>query len=139
MSDSPEQHIYVSDTGAVVLWLEERKLPQKVKSIFKSALAEPDKYTVWIPAMALAEVGYLYEKGRIETSPADVLAFIRSSPDAFKLRPMDADVILKSFEINDIPELHDRLIAGTALFLEAPILTNDPDIEQSQFVTTIWK
>jgi len=52
---------------------------------------------------------------------------------------MDADVILKYFQISDVPELHDRLIAGTALLLNAPILTNDPGMEQSEFVLTIWK
>lgn len=139
MDDLSGQHIYVSDTVAVILWLEERKLPQRVKNVFISALAEPDNHTVWIPAMALAEVGYLHEKGRIETSPADVLTFIQSSPNAIKLHPMDADVILKAFKINDVPELHDRLIAGTASLLDAPILTNDPDMELSEFVKTIWK
>lgn len=139
MSDLAEYSVYVSDTMAIVLWLEKRKLPQKVANVFRSALSEPDKYTVWVPAMSLAEVGYLYERGRIETSPDNVLTFIRSSPDAFKLRLMDADVILRAFEIDDIPELHDRLIAGTALLLNTPILTNDPDMDKSEFVTTFWK
>jgi hypothetical protein len=89
--------------------------------------------------MVLTEVGYLFEKERIETSPSDVLTFIQSAPDCYQIRPLDEFIVLKAFEINDMPELHDRLMAGTALYLSCPILTNDPVIEQSRFVNTIWK
>lgn len=139
MSDVSLGRAYVSDTVALVLWLEKRKLPQTVAAVFKSALEEPDIYTVWIPAIALAEIGYLHEKGRIEISPSDVLLFLQNSPQALQLRSLDAAIIVNAFEINDIPELHDRLIAGTALYLDCPILTNDPVIERSRFVHTIWK
>lgn len=138
MSDVSVRRTYVSDTVALVLWLEKRKLPQTVAAVFKSALEEPDIYTVWIPAIALAEIGYLYEKGRIEISPSDVLLFLQNSPQALQLRSLDAAIIINAFEINDIPELHDRLIAGTALYFNCPILTNDPIIERSRFVHTIW-
>ena len=36
-----------------------------------------------------------------------------------------------------LPELHDRLIAATAKHLDLPIITNDPDICASEFVTTV--
>jgi len=35
-------------------------------------------------------------------------------------------VIKAAFEITDIPELHDRLIAGVARHLNLPLITNDP-------------
>lgn len=139
MSDLSAQRAYVSDTVALVLWLEKRKLPQAVAGIFGSALEEPDVHTVWIPAIALAEIGYLYEKGRIEISPSDVLSFMQNSPQAFQFRSLDAAIIINAFGINDIPELHDRLIAGTAFYLDCPVLTNDPDMEKSRFIKTIWK
>jgi predicted nucleic acid-binding protein len=39
---------------------------------------------------------------------------------------------------NDIPELHDRIIAGTALKAGAKLITNDPIIARSKFVENIW-
>lgn len=39
--------------------------------------------------------------------------------------------------IDDIPELHYRLIAATARYLDAPIITNDPVIRKSKFVKII--
>jgi hypothetical protein len=46
---------------------------------------------------------------------------------------------MSAFEIDDIPELHDRLIAGSGKELNILIITNDPDINESQNVGVIWK
>ena len=47
------------------------------------------------------------------------------------------EVIKAAFEIMDIPELHDRLIAGTARHLGLPLITNDPVILNSTFVKCV--
>ncbi len=44
----------------------------------------------------------------------------------------------KAFEIDDIPELHDRIIAGTTLVKGFALITNDPIISSSRFVEVIW-
>ncbi len=46
-------------------------------------------------------------------------------------------IIKSAFEIRDIPELHDKLIAGTARYLNLPLITNDPVILQSSFVECV--
>ncbi len=51
---------------------------------------------------------------------------------------MSFSVIQSSAKITDIKELHDRLIAGTSLYLDLPLITNDPEIQASEFVNTIW-
>jgi predicted nucleic acid-binding protein len=51
---------------------------------------------------------------------------------------MTEELIEKAFEINDVPELHDRLIAGTALKAGVKLITNDPVISVSKFVKVIW-
>jgi len=129
---------YVADTMAVVLWLEQRKLPPIMTEIFEMSNQIDINILIWIPAIVMAEIGYLFEKGRIETSLKDVQALIASN-NRFKIADLTNDIILKSFEIKDIPELHDRLIAGTAYTFNCPLLTNDPKTEKSSFVKTIWK
>jgi predicted nucleic acid-binding protein len=49
------------------------------------------------------------------------------------------EVVKRALEIVDIPELHDRLIAGTAKLLGGELITNDPVIEKSTNVKTLWK
>ncbi len=55
---------FVIDTMALVLRLEKRKLSQKVNAIFNNA--ENGDVDLIIPAMVVAEVGYLAERKRIE-------------------------------------------------------------------------
>ncbi|MFO8084776.1 MAG: hypothetical protein R6U27_10710 [Desulfobacterales bacterium] len=38
---------------------------------------------------------------------------------------------------DDIPEMHDRLIAATARHLDLPLITNDPVIRDSEFVEVL--
>jgi PIN domain nuclease of toxin-antitoxin system len=126
---------YVTDTMAIVLYLEKRRMPQLVKQIFQSA--DVGLCTLFIPAIVVAEIGYLSEKGRISLSLADLrLHTVRYA--AYQFQPLTLAIIEESYKISDIPELHDRLIAGTARSLSIPLLTNDPIIRASKFLTTVW-
>ena len=52
----------------------------------------------------------------------------RNEYESIAVEPMTEELIEKAFGINDIPELHDRLIAGTALKAGVKLITNDPII-----------
>ena len=52
--------------------------------------------------------------------------------------PMGFEIVKSALQITDIPELHDRLIAATARSLDLSLITNDPKIQKSQFVNTVW-
>ena len=126
---------YVVDTMALILKLEQRKLPKDVKSIFE--MSEKGAVTLYIPSLSLAELSYLSEKGRIGISLNEVKAYLKSFEN-IKVYPLDLNIVETSFEITDIRELHDRLIAGTARFLNINLITNDPIIQASEFVETFW-
>ncbi len=90
-----------------------------------------------IPAIVFAEIAYLSEKGRIELSLNDVFEHLHTYT-SYSEQALTFPIVLESYKISDIPELHDRLIAGTAKFLKYPLITNDPIIQKSSFVTTLW-
>ncbi len=124
-----------TDTMALVLRLEQRRLPHQVRMIF--AEAENEQRHVYIPAMVLAEIGYLSERGRIDLGLDDLSNYCNTHQTVIEA-PLNQAIINHSFGIDDIPELHDRLIAGTASYLKLPLLTNDPVIARSQYLTVIW-
>jgi predicted nucleic acid-binding protein len=99
--------------------------------------AEAGSATIIIPAMVLAEVLYLSEKKRISVGLADVEHYL-SQFASFQVRPLDLAILQTAATITDIPDLHDRLIAGTARFLNVPLVTNDQLILASAFVQTVW-
>jgi len=87
--------------------------------------------------MVLAEIGYLSERNKIDTNLQEVHEYCEKYP-TIKIESITADVIHKTFEIDDIPELHDRIIAGTAYLKNLELITNDPIIIDSKYVSTVW-
>lgn len=126
---------YAVDTMALILYLEKRKLPKEVIKVFSEA--ENGNIDLILPAMVIAELSYLSERNRIDT---DIRAVKRLLSDFknVKVEPMDLKIIEAAFLIDNIPELHDRLIAATAIVCRAVLITNDPVIKASGKVTVIW-
>jgi len=125
----------VTDTMALILRLEKRKLGKVAKSWFESA--EVGETQIYIPSLVFAEILYLGEKGRITVSFEEVGYYLKQYPN-FQESPINFAVIQMAATIKDIRELHDRLIAATALSLNLPLITNDPVIESSAFIKTVW-
>ncbi len=126
---------YVTDTMALILHLENRKSSQNVKEIFESA--DLGKTTIYIPAIVFAEILYLAEKNRISLNLHEVEKHLKNFQN-YKEVPLSFEIIQNAQQITDISELHDRLIASTASFLNLVLITNDPKIENSLFVNTAW-
>lgn len=84
------------------------------------------------------EILYLSERRRISVDLTAVKNLLAQS-QSYTVAPVGFEVIEATASINDIPELHDRVIAGTAAWLNIPILTNDPDMTASRHVRTIWR
>jgi predicted nucleic acid-binding protein len=55
----------------------------------------------------------------------------------FEFEPLSLEILKAGVEIINIPELHDRLIAATARHLGLPIITNDPEMCSSKYVSTV--
>jgi predicted nucleic acid-binding protein len=126
---------YVTDTQALVRFLSGSKGISKAADLIFSRADEGGNVII-IPSVVLFEIGYLHEKGRIPVSVKDLRAVLEDSLN-YREERLSLEIIESSFDIKDIPELHDRLIAGTARRLRLPILTNDPVIRASSFVDCI--
>ncbi|MFN0087923.1 MAG: PIN domain-containing protein [Blastocatellia bacterium] len=135
MSNASLASEYVTDTMGLVLRLEHRQMAAEARAIF--AAADAGQTIVHIPAMVFAEILYLSEKGRIGVSMADVDRHLHTFPN-YRECSMNYAVIETAAEITDIHELHDRLIGATARWLKVALITNDPVIQRSAFVATIW-
>lgn len=135
MTSSTLANEFVADTMALVLRIEKRKLGQTAKNIFLAM--ESGNTVIHVPAMVFAEILYHSEKGRIKCSLADVADYMKQHSNCREFQ-FNFAVAETTAQINDIRELHDRLIAGTAKFLNLELITNDPIIQASSFVKTIW-
>lgn len=135
MSSATPLNELVTDTMGLILRIERRKMGPTASSIFKTAGA--GHTIIYIPGIVLAEILYLTEKKKIKTSLDEVDNYLQRYP-SYKEYPLNLGVVRATAQITDIPELHDRLIAGTARLLGLPLITNDPVIQASGFVKTQW-
>ena len=122
---------YVTDTQALVKFMVGKKaINDKAHQAFLSA--DKGECTIIIPAIVLMEVLYLFEKKRIDIGLLHTEDLLKSQN--YQFEPLSLEILKTASEITDIPELHDRVIAATARYLDIPIITNDPVILKSQFV-----
>ena len=91
--------------------------------------ADKAESAIIIPAIVLMEVLYLFEKNRIDISLFQTEDLLRSQN--YQFEPLSLEILKTASEITDIPELHDRLIAATARYLDIPLITHDPVIRAS--------
>ena len=125
---------YVTDTQALIKFMMGKKvIKEECHQAFLSA--DRGENTIIIPAVVLMEVLYLFEKNRIEIDMIQTEDLLRSKN--YQFEPLGLEILKVASEINDIPELHDRLIAATARYLNIPLITNDPVIIVSKFVKTL--
>ena len=122
---------YVTDTQALVKFMMGKKvINDKAHQAFLAA--DMGECRIIIPAVVLMEVLYLFEKNRIDVSLLHTEDLLKGQN--YQFEPLSLEILRTASEIDDIPELHDRLIAATAKYLDIPIITNDPLILKSQFV-----
>ena len=82
-------------------------------------------------------LSYLSERIKIDTNLNEVQDYCQKFPTA-TIELITDEIIYRSFEIDDIPELHDRIIAGTASLKNLELITDDLLIIKSKFVSTVW-
>jgi len=125
---------YVTDTQALVRFMMGQKvISEQCHQAFLSA--ERGENIIIIPAVVLMEVLYLFEKNRIKIDLIQTEDLLKGRN--YQFEPLSLEILRTASEIKDIPELHDRLIAATARYLDIPIITNDPVIRESTFVKTL--
>ena len=126
---------YVIDTQALIKFLNGVKvINENIDLILKKT--DEGENIIIIPSVVMFEIGYLHEKKKIPISIVEVEKIINNSINYVEEK-LSMNIIKSAFEITDIPELHDRLIAGTSRYLNLPLITNDPIILKSSFVECV--
>jgi PIN domain nuclease of toxin-antitoxin system len=129
----------VSDTHSAVWYL--LKLPKLSAAAFQAMRnAENNNERIYISAITLIELTYLIEKNRLqEQDLQDLLNEIRNPASNFELISIDLAVTqsLRQIPRSEVPDMPDRIIAATPLYLNLPLVTRDNKIRAAN-LTTIW-
>lgn len=127
---------YLADTVAIVRHLRGHlALGPQAAQILQDA--DVGRHHVYLSAITLMEVLYLSEAKKVNVRLDELIGRVSGSVN-YEIVPVNADVVLAAAEVDDVPELHDRIIVGTAKWLGVPLLTGDEIIRKSSHVRTIW-
>lgn len=114
------------------------KLSLMAREFIDQAFASGDQ--VAISSITLIEMVYLIEKGRIAAESFTRLATVLETEDGL-FREIAPDVrvarALSRVDPAQVPDMPDRIIAATALFLAIPVISKDARIRLPGLVT-IW-
>ncbi|MEZ4864602.1 MAG: type II toxin-antitoxin system VapC family toxin [Caldilineaceae bacterium] len=131
--------VAVADTHALIWYLYgDSRLSPRARQVFEDAANQGELIT--ISSITLAGIVYLSEKGRIALTALQlILAELNSAVAMLTETPVDRSIIsaMSSINRNNVPELPDRIIAGTAIHLQVPSISRDSKLQASP-ITTIW-
>jgi PIN domain nuclease of toxin-antitoxin system len=127
---------YVVDTNALIWYLTgSKRLSRDAYAIFKAG--EHGETRLIVSAIAIAEMYYSDQKFSLFQDFAAIYQQIRTKP-YFRIVPFNGDDVLLFKRDAAVVEMHDRIIAGLARRLNAPLLTSDGQIAASGLVRIVW-
>jgi PIN domain nuclease of toxin-antitoxin system len=127
---------YITDTHPLV-WLIEGNA--RLSSAALSVLSDAGIQVI-VPTLVLAEISFLYHRGRIPVDLDTTLAHIRGAGNCV-LHPLDEQVA------SLLPaglDIHDGIIVATALMhrdhlgQQVSLITRDAAITASGLIPTVW-
>jgi PIN domain nuclease of toxin-antitoxin system len=129
----------VADTHAALWFLfGDSRLSAAAKDfIDKAAMA---RRKIALAPISLAEVVYLAEKNRLPVSAFDDLRKALANPNhVFEEAPFTAAVVdaMRQVPRSQVPDMPDRIVAATGLYLGVPVIGRDGRISAS-IIQTVW-
>ena len=129
----------VADTHVVIWYIfADPRLSVIARTTIEQIAAQGNQ--VAFSSITLAEIVYLIERGRIDATTLDRLLSALEGDNALLVEiPFDRHIAqaLRQVDRGQIPDLPDRIIAATALYLTVPIISRDRRIQLSD-IDTIW-
>ena len=128
--------LYVVDTNALIWHLnDDRKLGKQARAIF--AAAERGETRLVVSAVVMAELYYADQKFGLFADFDAVFRRLREAPH-FRFAAFEAEHVLNFRQDQNVPEMHDRIIAGLARRLGVPLIASDPKIIEAGVATLVW-
>jgi PIN domain nuclease of toxin-antitoxin system len=136
---SEETPLAVTDTHALIWAIDgkRKRLGKRARRLFDRA--DEGKCAIYIPAHGLAELGEACHSNRVILDlPFEEWTRAAFASGKYHEAQLTAEIVYAAQRLYSIPERGDRLIAATAVVLDLPLITRDPEIQKATGVECIW-
>ncbi|NJM62094.1 MAG: type II toxin-antitoxin system VapC family toxin [Oscillatoriales cyanobacterium RU_3_3] len=130
----------VADTHTLIWYIFELpRLSAAALTALEQAVNEGN--CIYFSAITIVEISYLIERGRLA---GEVLTRVLNAADdpnvGILLAPLDRNIsaTIQQIDRATVPDMPDRIIAATALYLSLPLVTRDAKIQALTTIQTIW-
>ncbi len=127
---------YLVDTHALAWFIaEDKRLSSLVEQILNQA--QEGEIQILIPTLVLAELTHIAEKGKVKVSIKEILQQINQG-DGFTVVAFDFPVFQMMLSLPKEWDIHDRVIAATAIYYQTTLITRDEVLRASSKIKTVW-
>ena len=131
---------YVSDTHALYWHLtNDPRLSAPARQVFLAT--DSGVHRLFVPGIALVEMVYLVERGRLAAAPFEhLLQLVGPIGGSYSVAGLDHQTVqaLRHVPRSAVPDMPDRIIVATALQLGLPLITRDERIRRAATVPVLW-
>lgn len=129
----------VIDTHALIWYLyNDSRLSSRARGFIEREAYDGNQ--IGLSSITLVEMVYLIEKSRVSSESLSIVTSSLSDPDGlFSEIPVDLSIAraMARVDVQQIPDMPDRIVAATALKLNVPVISRDGKIALSG-IGTIW-
>lgn len=129
----------VADTHTAVWYLfDDSRMSDAATSYIEAAARDGRKIAV--SSISLVELIYLVEKGRLTAYAYDYLSQALANPEhVFTEAPLTRGIVeaMRLVPRQEVPDMPDRIVAATAMYLGVPVISRDGRIRGSH-LETVW-
>jgi PIN domain nuclease of toxin-antitoxin system len=130
----------VSDTHSLYWHLtNDLRLSPVARQVFKEA--DAGLHQILVPGIALVEMVYLVEKGRLDAGLVNqVFSRLDIIGGSYAVAPLNQDTARAMRDVPRVavPDMPDRIMVATAHQLGLPLITRDRNIHSAGVVPVIW-
>ncbi len=129
----------VADTHAALWYLLRNPRLSDTTWQFMDAAAAAG-HDIVVSSISLAEIVYLVEKDRLPASAYNDLKNALADPDyVIEEAPFNVEIVdaMRQVARADVPDMPDRIVAATAVYFGAPVISRDAHIRASS-IQTVW-
>jgi PIN domain nuclease of toxin-antitoxin system len=128
--------VYVTDTNPLFWYLSDAsRLSAAADAVFR--LAAAGHAHIVVPAIVLAEILGLTQEVGHPMPDTSLIESINQSAE-FLFSPLGQEQLIGMEAVNSGLRFHDRLIAAEALAHQAPVITAEPALQQTEAIQSIW-
>ena len=128
--------IYIADTHSLIWYfVDPVKRGANADKCFREV--EEGRAQLIVPAIVMAEIIYIIEKGKTKADVDDLIRKIQESEN-FKITSLGIGQLFCFRERSGLLEMHDRLVVCEALTNNASVITKDREIKNSGLVEFVW-